>query len=309
MWGGGDFASFAASPDENSYDGSLAAMYLGMDGRGDGWVAGGAVGQVKADASYEYKDGQVSGKGKLDTSLTTLHPYVGWALTEQAKAWVIVGFGTGEASMTRDGASYVAEPTDLSMRMGLVGASGTLGEPGGFDIALRADAGAVALETGTGPKAIDELSVSVQRARLGFEMSYTANTGPVVGGVRLSGAGGNAGAVTPFVEVAARLDSGDGPSGTGAEVAAGVRYQSSTVNFEAKARTLAMHGAGGLLRDRRERHPGGGTERQPRPAAVRLSALGRRPRPPTSFSAATTPRRWPGEAVPNAPTRPMTSGA
>ncbi len=245
VWGGGDFASFAGEPDENSYDGSLAAMYLGMDGRGDGWVAGGAVGQVKADASYEYKDGQVSGKGKLDTSLTTLHPYVGWALTEQAKAWVVVGFGTGEASMTRDGASYVAEPTDLSMRMGLVGASGTLGEPGGFDIALRADAGAVALETGTGPKAVDELAVSVQRARLGFEMSYTADTGPVVGGVRLSGAGGNAGAVTPFVEVAARLDSGDGPSGTGAEVAAGVRYQSSTVNFEAKARTLAMHGAEG----------------------------------------------------------------
>ena len=245
VWGGGDFASFAGEPDENSYDGSLAAMYLGMDGRGDGWVAGGAVGQVKADASYEYKDGQVSGKGKLDTSLTTLHPYVGWALTEQAKAWVVVGFGTGEASMTRDGASYVAEPTDLSMRMGLVGASGTLGEPGGFDIALRADAGAVTLDTGTGPKAIDELAVSVQRARLGFEMSYTADTGPVVGGVRLSGAGGNAGAVTPFVEVAARLDSGDGPSGTGAEVAAGVRYQSSTVNFEAKARTLAMHGAEG----------------------------------------------------------------
>ena len=245
VWGGGDFASFAGEPDENSYDGSLAAMYLGMDGRGNGWVAGGAVGQVKADASYEYKDGQVSGKGKLDTSLTTLHPYVGWTLTEQAKAWVIVGFGTGEASMTRDGASYVAEPTDLSMRMGLVGASGTLGEPGGFDIALRADAGAVTLETGTGPKAIDELAVSVQRARLGFEMSYTADTGPVVGGVRLSGAGGNAGAVTPFVEVAARLDSGDGPSGTGAEVAAGVRYQSSTVNFEAKARTLAMHGAEG----------------------------------------------------------------
>ena len=245
LWGGGDFATFAGEPDDNAYDGSLAAVYLGMDGRGDGWVAGGAVGHVTADASYQYKHDEVNGKGNLETTLTTLHPYVGWALTEQAKAWVIVGFGSGEAAMRREGHGYSAEPADLSMRMGLVGASGTLGQPGGFDIALRADAGVVALETGSGPKAIDELAVSVQRARLGVEMSYTADTGPVVGGVRLSGVGGSAGAFTPFLEVAARFDSGDGPSGTGAEVAAGVRYQSPTVSFEAKARTLAMHGADG----------------------------------------------------------------
>ena len=245
LWGGGDFSSFAGEPDENAYEGNLSAAYIGMDGRGPGWVAGGAVGRVSADASYEYKDANSAGKGNVETTLTTFHPYVGWSPSEKGKAWVILGVGRGEASMRRDEQQYDATPTDLSMRMGLVGARGVLGDPGGFDLAVRADAGTLTLETGDGAKAIDALAVAVQRVRLGVEMSYTADRGPVVGGVRLSGAGGGAGAFTPFVELAARFDGGDDQGGTGAEVAAGVRYQSTTVSFEAKARTLAMHGAEG----------------------------------------------------------------
>ena len=244
LWGGGDFSSFAGEPGDNAYDGSLSAMYIGMDGRGPGWVAGGAVGRISADASYEYNDADTSGKGNLETSLTTFHPYVGWSFSEKAKAWVIVGVGRGEAAMRRDGAQYDATPTDLAMRMGLVGARGVIGDPGGFDIAVRADAGTLSLETGSGAKAIDELAVAVQRVRLGVELSYTADRSPVVGGVRLAGAGGGA-AFTPFVELAARFDGGDEQSGTGAEVAAGVRYQGPTVSFEAKARTLATHDAEG----------------------------------------------------------------
>lgn len=243
LWGGGDFSSFAGEPGDNAFDGSLSAMYIGMDGRGPGWVAGGAIGRISADASYEYDDVDTAGKGNLETSLTTFHPYVGWSFSDKAKAWVVAGFGTGEASMRRDGAQYDATPTDLTMRMGLVGARGVLGEPGGFDIAVRADAGTLSLETGSGAKAIDDLAVAVQRVRLGVELSYTADNAPVVGGVRLAGGGGGGGSFTPFVEVAARFDGGDEQSGTGAEVAAGVRYQGPTVSFEAKARTLAMHEA------------------------------------------------------------------
>ena len=244
LWGGGDFSSFAGEPGDNAFDGSLSAMYIGMDGRGPGWVAGGAVGRISADASYEYNDVDTAGKGNLETSLTTFHPYVGWSFSDKAKAWVVAGFGTGEASMRREGAQYDATPTDLTMRMGLVGARGVLSEPGGFDIAVRADAGTLSLETGSGAKAIDDLAVAVQRVRLGVELSYTADNAPVVGGVRLAGGGGG-GSFTPFVEVAARFDGGDEQSGTGAEVAAGVRYQGPTVSFEAKARTLAMHEAEG----------------------------------------------------------------
>ena len=243
LWGGGDFSSFSGEPASNSYEGNLSAVYVGMDGRGDGWVAGGAFGRVSAEADYEYEGVDSSGKGALETSLTTFHPYVGWSPSDKAKAWVVLGFGRGEASMQRENQQYDATPTDLSMRMGLVGARGTIGEPGGFDVSLRADAGTLSLETGSGLKAIDALEVAVQRVRLGMEFSYTSDSGPVVGGVRLSDAsGGGGGKFTPFLEVAARFDGGDGQGGTGAEVAAGLRYQSTAVSFEAKARTLAMQG-------------------------------------------------------------------
>lgn len=248
FWGGGDFSSFSGEQDDSSYEGSLSAAYIGMDGRGDGWVAGGAFGRVSAETDYEYKGAEVSGasgasgKGSLETSLTTFHPYVGWSPSDKAKAWVVLGFGRGEASMQREDLQYDATPTDLSMRMGLVGARGTIGDPGGFDFSLRADAGTLSLETGSGLKAIDALEVAVQRVRLGMELSYTSDSGPVVGGVRLSDVSGGGGKFTPFVEVAARFDGGDGQGGTGAEVAAGVRYQSAAASFEAKARALAMQG-------------------------------------------------------------------
>ena len=248
VWGGGDYTKLGGESENGSYDGNMASAYLGMDVRGDGWIAGGAVGHTTAQADYDYQVGEAPGtpgKGTLETTLTTIHPYAATSWAGQATAWAIFGFGTGEATMEREGQPYSPEPTDLSMRMALVGASGTIGPPGGFDISLRADAGAATLETGSGPKAINEISVSTQRARVGVEFSYTADNRPMVGGVRLPSAAGYHGAFTPFLEIAARHDAGDGPAGTGGEVAAGVRYQSDTVSFEAKARSLVVHSADG----------------------------------------------------------------
>ena len=248
VWGGGDYTKLGGESENGSYDGNMASAYLGMDARGDGWIAGGAVGHTTAQADYDYQVGEAAGtpgKGTLETTLTTIHPYAATSWAGQATAWAIFGFGTGEATMEREDQPYSPEPTDLSMRMALVGASGTIGPPGGFDISLRADAGAATLETGSGPKAINELSVSTQRARVGVEFSYTADNRPVVGGVRLPSAAGYHGTFTPFLEIAARHDAGDGPAGTGGEVAAGVRYQSDTVSFEAKARSLVVHSADG----------------------------------------------------------------
>ena len=245
VWGGGDYTKLGGESEHGSYDGQMATAYLGMDARGDGWVAGGAVSHTTAATDYEYQAGETSGKGQLETTLTTVHPYVATSWAGQARAWAILGFGTGEASMEREDQPYSPEPADLSMKMALVGASGTLDPPGGFDISLRADAGAIALETSSGPKAIDELAVSTQRARVGVEFSYTADNRPVVGGVRLPSVGGYHGTFTPFVEIAARHDAGDGPTGTGGEVAAGVRYQGDSVSFEAKARSLVVHTADG----------------------------------------------------------------
>ena len=54
---------------------------------------------------------------------------------------------------------------------------------------------------------------------------------------------GQGGMLEPFGQVNLRSDGGDGDTGTGIEIAGGVRMTSSTFTLEVQGRTLAMHGA------------------------------------------------------------------
>ena len=232
MWGAADFQSFSGNPKEGGYDGSMSTAYLGVDGRGDAWVAGASVSRTRAESDYDFEsapdaDNATSGKGTVSTDLTVFHPYAQWSLGEKGRAWVMGGFGTGEAELEREGAAS-PQPSDMSVTMGMAGVRVELGRPGGVDFALRGDVGTAQLETKDGLGALDELQVSAQRARIGLETSL-----PLV--VE------DGSALTPFLDVGARVDGGDGQTGTGVEVAAGIRFGGKTVRFEAKGRTLVMH--------------------------------------------------------------------
>ena len=76
------------------------------------------------------------------------------------------------------------------------------------------------------------MAVNSQRARLGIEASFPLVTK-------------TGGEFAPFIDIGGRYDGGDGQTGAGVEVAAGVRASSSTVRFEAKGRTLVMAGDDG----------------------------------------------------------------
>ena len=233
MWGAADFQSFSGNPEEGGYDGSMSTAYLGVDGRGDAWVAGASVSRTRAESDYDFESPATdvkeatSGKGTVSTDLTVFHPYAQWSLGEKGRAWVMGGFGTGEAELEREGAAS-PQPSDMAVTMGMAGVRVELGRPGGVDFALRGDVGTAQLETKDGLGALDELQVSAQRARIGLETSL-----PLV--VE------DGSALTPFLDVGARVDGGDGQTGTGVEVAAGIRFGGKSVRFEAKGRTLVMH--------------------------------------------------------------------
>lgn len=228
VWGAGDYHAFQGSPEGGTYDGSLASAYLGVDARGHGWVAGATISRSLADASYEF-GGPVGGKGRLETELDVIHPYVQWAFGNRGKVWAILGFGTGEATTEREDQAVAAEPSDLSMHMGLGGLRYSFGRVAWFDLAVRGDAGYAQLETDEGPRAIEGLTVTVQRVRLGAEASLP---------LALAGI-----PVSPFLDVAGRFDGGDGQTGGGVELAGGFRYRGPSVGLEVKGRTLAMHSA------------------------------------------------------------------
>ena len=144
----------------------------------------------------------------------------------------MAGIGVGEASFRRDAdrSAQRPPPSDLTLRMGMAGLRSELLQFNKFELALRGDAGIASLATDDGPTALGGLAVSAQRVRVGVEAGYA-----------LESTGG--GILKPFLDLGGRFDGGDGQAGFGVEVAAGVRYRSATVGFEAKARTLAMHSA------------------------------------------------------------------
>ena len=226
IWGAGDLQSFEGEPDDGMYDGSSSSGYIGVDARGDGWLAGVSVSRSGAEADYSF-DGLVQADtgGTLETSVTAFHPYARLEVGPDSEVWVIGGFGGGEADLTR---THVAgsQSSDLSMAMAVGGLRRALAmEFGGADLSLRGDAGFLSLETDSGAMAVDGLSASVSRLRLGLEAAWEVET------------------LTPFVEVSGRFDGGDGQSGGGLELAGGVRLLSAESGFglEAKGRVLAMH--------------------------------------------------------------------
>ena len=249
IWGAGDLASFEGEPDDGMYDGSASAGFIGVDARGDGWLAGVSVSRSGAEADYTF-DGIVQGGGTggtLETSVTAFHPYARLEVGPDSEVWVIGGFGGGEADLSRTHVAG-AQSSDLSMSMVIGGLRRALAlEFGGADLSLRGDAGVVNLETDSGAMAIDGLSASASRLRLGLEAAWEGES------------------ATPFVEVSGRFDGGDGQTGGGIELAGGIRVLSPETGFglEAKGRVLAMHTGEGYSESgigvTASFEPGGGT--------------------------------------------------
>ena len=232
VWGAGDLHAFEGKPEAGSYDGSMTSAYLGVDVEGAGWIAGAAFSRSSAEADYNFTSDLGAGGGTVETTLNVVHPYVQWSLGQRGRIWAMAGIGVGEASFRRDATRSAQRPppSDLTLRMGMAGLRSELLQFDKFELALRGDAGIVSLATDDGPTALDGLAVSAQRVRVGVEAGYA-----------LESTGG--GILKPFLDLGGRFDGGDGQTGFGVEVAAGVRYRSATVGFEAKARTLAMHSA------------------------------------------------------------------
>lgn len=225
VWGGADSQTFEGALGAGDYNGDMQSVHLGIDAKGQDWVAGASVSRTRADVSYRFG---TDGVGAMEAQLNTVSPYVQWAPNERATVWTVLGLGTGELRR-REEAKDGRAPANLSSRLGLVGGRLHVGGAGGVKLALRGDAGMVQLETDEGLRGIDALAVNAQRFRAGVEASW-----PVA---LMSGE------LVPFVDIGARWDGGDGATGEGAEVAGGIRYRGPLAGLEVRGRSLVQHGA------------------------------------------------------------------
>ena len=256
LWGQGDLQTFTGElAPGRGYEGDLRTGWAGLDRLlGARWLAGVAVSRSRGGS--DWRSGTAG--GRLETSLTAVHPYLRWS-DGVTSVWMMVGGGRGSAENARS-TGRVGE-SDLELGLGLFETRRRL--TGWFG--LRADAAWARLATGAGKESVDGRIATVNQQRLGFELAPSTRLGAL--------------ALELFGEASARRDGGAGQTGSGLEVAGGFRTSGGLVRIDAQGRILVLHTVDGY---------------EERGAAVTLS-IGR-PSDEEGFSLSVSPR-WGGPAA------------
>ena len=240
-WGRVASSVFDGREDKLSLDGTVTTATLGVDGIWKRWLTGLLLAYSEGDGSFTHAN--LPG-GDVSSSLTSLHPYVAYTLSDRVRLWGLVGYGSGALRLELE--DERAMDTDLTMSMGALGVRGALlqpSNPSGLELALRSDVLWMVMDSA----AADNLAATeaeTSRLRLVLEGSRP---------VALAGGG----MFTPSLELGLRHDGGDAETGTGLEVGGSLRYASAWgLSIEASLRALVAHeaqdytewGASGALR-------------------------------------------------------------
>ena len=179
------------------------------------------------DTDYRFVEGT---KGTIDTTLTSVHPYVHWSPIERVGLWATMGIGQGDATLDDGDSDPVT--ADVRMRMGAVGARAELGGWQSIDWAMKTDAFLVHLESEEREDLLPAVEAEVHRIRGLLEGSRSVELA--------SGAG-----LTGTLELGIRLDGGDGDEGGGSEVGGAVVYGHPELGLDlaARGRTVLSHTA------------------------------------------------------------------
>ena len=225
--------------------GDVLTGTVGVDSEWDHWLAGVAVAHSRGDGGYTTAGLDEHGQGDLASTLTSLHPYLRYAVNERLDVWGVLGYGWGELEMKQD--SGETRATDTTLVLGAFGGRGlllTAADTGGVQLATRTDA----MLTRTSSEAVAGLQASdadAHRVRVILE-----------GSREFAWAEGRR--LTPTVEVGLRHDWGDAETGFGLELGGRVQYADPALGLtiEAAVRGLLAHedsdygewGASGSLR-------------------------------------------------------------
>ena len=239
LWSRGMESRFSGRDGELSLDGGVRTTMFGADYAKGPLMAGLMLSHRRGLGGYQGAD-----IGQVASSVTGLHPWVGYQLTERVTLWGVTGYGRGSLSLTPGEAvslpmSSLAAPValegGLSMSMLAGGVRGDLVDAGigGFGLAFKADA----LWVGTGSEAVDGpagrlagTEAVVTRVRTALE----ASRGYVFGhGI----------ALRPSLEVGLRQDGEDAETGAGADVAASLIASDplTGLSVDVRVRTLLVH--------------------------------------------------------------------
>ena len=244
-WGRVAGTTFDGQDGALTLDGDVLTGTVGVDGEWDRVLLGVAVAHSRGDGSFASLHLEDRGQGDLEQTLTSIHPYLRYAVTDRLDVWGLVGYGWGELEVEMANGDRLE--TDTALVMGAFGGRGILLAPadtGGFQLATRTDA----MLTRTSADAAAntaETAADAHRVRVVLE-----------GSRGVTWADGRT--FTPTVELGVRHDWGDAETGFGLELGGRVQYADPNqgLTMEAAVRGLLAHedsdyqewGASGTIR-------------------------------------------------------------
>ncbi len=233
-WGRVAGTTFDGRDGNLTLNGDVLTGTVGVDGAWDRLLAGLAVAHSRGDGSYTMPVAGGDDSGNLEQTLTSVHPYLRYAVNDRLAVWGLFGYGWGELDLEMDNDEPLE--TDTTLVMGAFGGRGILlaaPESGGFQLATRTDAMLTrttsdAVQTADGNMASGD--AEAHRLRLVLEGSRGFAWAE---GRRL----------TPTMEVGLRHDWGDAETGFGLELGGRVQYADPALGLtiEAAVRGLLAH--------------------------------------------------------------------
>ncbi len=207
LWARGAVGNYEGEPEDGfQLDGDIVSGYLGLDYRASRrTLVGVAVSHSRGDADFS---SAAIADGEVETELTSILPYVQWQPHAGLSLWGLVGYGLGESEITDSGAS---RKTDVEMQTAALGARGKLWSGGRADVALKASALTVEIESDS-EQNLSSVTTRAHRLRM------------ALAGNRHGAASARGGRFGQRFELGLRWDLGDVETGAGADLGAGVEY-------------------------------------------------------------------------------------
>ena len=221
-WGDVATTHFEADAGGLGLNGDVTTGTVGLDRQWRKLVVGLALARSGGEGAYG------GGAGTINSTLTSVHPYMHFRLAKRAQLWGATGWGRGGLHLTPGNGAGIE--TDLNNSMAALGGRALLRRAAAtgasLEIALRSDM----LWTST----------SSNEAGVLAEATGTASRGRLMleGAGRISGLGG---ILRPSVEGGLRYDGGDAEIGAGLEVGGGLDWARGGLALKVNGRMLLAH--------------------------------------------------------------------
>ena len=230
FWGRGAVSDFDGREGELILDGEVSTGLLGADFASGRWLLGLIASHSRGEGSY-----RGAGAGTVSSTLTGVHPWARYALSERFSVWGAAGYGAGTLTLDPDGedAGERAMQAGLTLALAALGARGELLEPpgdaGGPGLALVSDAMFVRTASES-TRGLAAASADVTRLRLALDGSWRFALAQDV-------------VLTPSLELGVRHDGGDAETGFGVDIGGGLAFADLRrgLSMELNARTLLAH--------------------------------------------------------------------